>query len=524
MVFDSSATKTSASHRLAATAVIAANKDQVARDAMWDSRQIKFGLLLVMSLPLILLRVWHLDAKSIWFDEAASWRTSSLPPHEMLRSLAGNVHVPVYYMVLKGWTWVWGDSPTALRSCSVASGLIAIAIAGALVAAGSASHRCLRAGAAMALYGVSPLAVRYSREAVMYTLATALVLGSAWLLLVARERRQTRHLWIASALLACGIYTHYYVLLHAFVHGVLVVWDGPRHGRLQYFLIAVIPFIAFVPWVPTFWHQLRLVHGAYWIAPLTWQRTGDLLWQLWAADDLDGSIWRGVMGCSLTVVTLFACWRWGGEVGRLVAVHFLVVVVSALAASVLWRSIVMPRYFVPAHALLLCGVAATLAAQQITGRLLCLLFFVILSTMVANLWLHLVPVSPSGLRAAVSWVHQNRSSNDVVLVGHSVLYLPWRYYDPVGQVYLTVDGTTRMRHYDGTPLFTPTERQPGENVARMAPVVWMVDGPASAATTDDMSEAKWRLVETRTFQEAFHWQSPISVKRYENTVKLPFER
>ncbi len=60
-----------------------------------NTRHAQFVVLLAITLVMIFPRVWHLESKSLWFDEAASWRTSSFSPSEMLRSLAGNVHTPL---------------------------------------------------------------------------------------------------------------------------------------------------------------------------------------------------------------------------------------------------------------------------------------------------------------------------------------------------------------------------------------------------------------------------------------------
>ena len=61
----------------------------------------------------VALRLPYLEGRSLWFDEASSWRTASFPPAEMMDSLRMNVHLPLYYLLLKGWMGVFGDSVAA---------------------------------------------------------------------------------------------------------------------------------------------------------------------------------------------------------------------------------------------------------------------------------------------------------------------------------------------------------------------------------------------------------------------------
>jgi uncharacterized membrane protein len=75
----------------------------------------------------VLARVPYLTTRSIWYDEASSWQTASFPVVELPRRLRLNVHLPLYYLVLKGWITLFGDSVAALRGLSVASGATTVA-------------------------------------------------------------------------------------------------------------------------------------------------------------------------------------------------------------------------------------------------------------------------------------------------------------------------------------------------------------------------------------------------------------
>src|SRR5690242_1786345 len=49
------------------------------------------------------IRAYRLEDRSVWFDEATSWRVSSLPLRDMMLATARDSHVPAYCLLLKAW-------------------------------------------------------------------------------------------------------------------------------------------------------------------------------------------------------------------------------------------------------------------------------------------------------------------------------------------------------------------------------------------------------------------------------------
>ena len=78
----------------------------------------------------IAVRLPHLSDRSIWFDEASSWQTASYDWSDFLRSIRLNVHLPLYYLLLRGWMDLFGESAAALRSFSVAFGVATVLLMG----------------------------------------------------------------------------------------------------------------------------------------------------------------------------------------------------------------------------------------------------------------------------------------------------------------------------------------------------------------------------------------------------------
>lgn len=474
---------------------------------------------LLLAEAILLVRTGQLEQKSIWFDEAASWRTASFPLPTLLKSLAANVHPPLYFLILKFWCGVFGDSLTALRSCSVLWGCAAIGIGALLAVHGAEDHRRDRTVLVLALLGFSPLAVRYAREARMYALATFLVLAAAWLLLCGLKRDRKLLVWASGGVLAAAAYTHYYCLFHCLAQAVYLAGVAWHQRKIWLVAVALLPLATFLPWTWVFWSQAERVGEDYWTVPLTLERAGNVLWQLWVADDLDYGVGRAIAGCVAAIGCIWFSWRRGGPVGKLAAVHFVLCAGMAFCVSATWRSVVMPRYLAPAHALLVCGVAAAWPVRLFWGRLAALSPIAALALALLFLWPNLVPPpTHTGLRSTVAWVSFYRQPGDVVLVDRPFLYLPFRFYDRQGLVFLTAEATQGIKHYEGGPLLTVEERQDPSDRAQMGVGLWFVHDQISRSRLPSRNEDAWKQTHHQEFIEAFSWHPRIVVERWERRL------
>ena len=119
-------------------------------------------------------------------------------PARVVRAvLLSDTSPPLYYLLLYGWTLVFGTSDVALRLFSTAWSLACLpflaGIARRTGGRGSVLPACI-------LFALSPLAVYYSTEGRMYSLLWFWVLATAWFSLMLRQRGGTALflLWIAS--------------------------------------------------------------------------------------------------------------------------------------------------------------------------------------------------------------------------------------------------------------------------------------------------------------------------------------
>ena len=70
------------------------------------------------------LRLYHLGAQSLWYDETVSAYLASQSIPDLIAHTARDIHPPAYYLLLHLWTRLAGHSEFALAFFSLAFGLL----------------------------------------------------------------------------------------------------------------------------------------------------------------------------------------------------------------------------------------------------------------------------------------------------------------------------------------------------------------------------------------------------------------
>ncbi|MDB5179670.1 MAG: rane protein of unknown function [Candidatus Saccharibacteria bacterium] len=223
------------------------------------------------------LALWNISGPSIWFDEAFGAYMIHYNFLDIARYTATDVHPPLFYWLLKIWTAVFGHTEFGLRSMSVFFGMIA-AVFGFLLTRRQFGRRAAIFG--IFILALSPLFIRYSQEARMYTMAAAIVLSATYVLTRALETKG-RKLWVLYGILvSLGMWTHYFTALAWLSHWVwryiTIRKTGARRKVLakkffdKKWLTAYIVAVAlFLPWLPAMAIQLVVVQSeGFWIQPV----------------------------------------------------------------------------------------------------------------------------------------------------------------------------------------------------------------------------------------------------------------
>ncbi|MFN6571356.1 glycosyltransferase family 39 protein [Dendronalium sp. ChiSLP03b] len=159
-------------------------------------------------------------------------------------------HPPLYYVIVRLWVQVFGNSVTATRSLSAIISLLAFPCIYWLCL--ELFESPIIAWTSIVLLAVSPLHVLYAQEARQFSLWTVTILLESALLLRAM-RLGSKQLWrIYGVTVALGLYTFLFSGLVAIAHGIYVIAiERFRFTKtVKAYLIATSAgFIAFIPWI-----------------------------------------------------------------------------------------------------------------------------------------------------------------------------------------------------------------------------------------------------------------------------------
>lgn len=259
-------------------------------------------------------------------------------PGRVIRAvLLSDTSPPLYYLLLNGWTRVFGPSDAALRVFSIwwsLASLPFIWLIGRRLGGGPA------AWSACLLYAFAPVAFFYSLEGRMYAMVGCLVLALTWLTLRLADGGRpawVEALWVVAS--AAGLLTHYFFAFPwaACVGWLVWVWKGGRRrlaGLTAVTCVLVAPWYAQVPASLARWR----VTGDWLSGALTWPDA--LLQPVQLAASLLGA--RSDLG--------------GWEYGNVALLLILAAVVLLLARSGAARAMFAP----PLVLLWACWTAASL--------------------------------------------------------------------------------------------------------------------------------------------------------------------
>lgn len=154
------------------------------------------------------LRLYRLDAQSVWYDESFSVAHSGRPLGELLAVLVRDfVHPPLHYLALHYWNSVLGYGAWEARTLSVVLGTLCIPLLYVL------ARRFSDAGTSLCaafLLAISQMGVYYSQEARPYMQAQLLSLLAAVTFLAFIEKPSWRRTVLFGATGIGLLYTHYY--------------------------------------------------------------------------------------------------------------------------------------------------------------------------------------------------------------------------------------------------------------------------------------------------------------------------
>lgn len=274
------------------------------------SAKIETVALAAIALVYLVFIFCTISLNSVWFDESF---TSLIMRQKSFSSIvyytALDVHPPLYYLLLKLWTCLFGTSLIALRAFSAFCGFWCILLFNRLyknlytyVTRRHPAGRQMKFNymriIATALFALNPFFLRYCVEARMYIFDVFFAIASTYIL----HKLLSNHevligkfpcvvsglnksecktgpssnkivakyfaLWISFGLLnVCGMYTHYFYIFVIVAQLIWIVVFRKQYAINIYTVsTALFSFILYIPWIPVVLKQMSAVQiGTFWI-------------------------------------------------------------------------------------------------------------------------------------------------------------------------------------------------------------------------------------------------------------------
>ncbi|MDX1991433.1 MAG: glycosyltransferase family 39 protein [bacterium] len=217
--------------------------------------RLTLALMVVVLLVAALMRVYHLTLQSLWFDEAFAWNIIIQP--DMFPRIAADTHPPLYYLLLRGWTALAGDSPLALRYLSTLTSILTVAlvyqIGAELIRRRDHLFYTAVPVAGALLLALTDMEVDLAQEARNYALYTCLACLSMALYLRWERRDQNTLLsplfvsWIVAN--TALVYTHYQGAFIPGVQGLHVLLFLRGRKRIEGIAGLAVSGLLLTPWM-----------------------------------------------------------------------------------------------------------------------------------------------------------------------------------------------------------------------------------------------------------------------------------
>lgn len=241
----------------------------------------KYYIYLILALGFV-LRLRNILNRDFWYDEAFTGVTVKSDFWEMIRITINDVHPPLYYILLKWFSYFFSYSVFGIRFFSVIFGILGI---WAIYLFTKELFNNKAALFASLIATVSPFAVQYSQEGRMYSMLSFFIVMGAYFLLKGMKTKDYKYYIFWGIFMGFSFLTHYMgVIFGAFYYFVYIIYNFyyKKTGRLNWKKIAenVLPekkiimgytsaILVFSFWIKTFISHLLYsgLNNMQWVRP-----------------------------------------------------------------------------------------------------------------------------------------------------------------------------------------------------------------------------------------------------------------
>ncbi|MEO1286252.1 MAG: glycosyltransferase family 39 protein, partial [Chloroflexota bacterium] len=280
----------------------------------------------------------YVGVQSIWADEAFTYIATQ--SDTFWQTTTSDVHPPLYFMLITGWTWLAGTSEFALRMPSVFAGTIAMAtvvgIGRELIKHRPHPRASIIPVVAVLLFALSDLEVMVAQEARSYTLHGIWVTLSVWFYLrwIRLSHYRDAILFVLTTLLI--LFTHYIGVFTPIALGFHALLFLRGRKRILTIALLVLSAIIFLPWVYFVIIARQIGKFAGDVVP-AYETSWETLWYFrlpWLTNQWALMLALFVLGLFIVQRTEYR-WRFGRQNFRIVGLLLLWIAVPLILAFTL---------------------------------------------------------------------------------------------------------------------------------------------------------------------------------------------
>lgn len=395
------------------------------------------ALLITLGVVSCTLNAFH---GSVWYDESCTAAMIRHPFGEIWRlTAASDANPPLYYLMLKGVTLLFGSDLPVLRLFS-SLGVFSLLLLGIgpvrrLFGRRTSILFCL-------LVICAPVMIYAAMDIRMYSWAMLFVTGSALSAQAVLEGGGRRE-WLAfTGYSIAGAYTHYYALLGIILIGLYVagfLLFSRQRCLTSCSLVLIVAVTAYLPWAGNLMGQIAAVSQQFWIQPPTARNLagGYLLFPLRGTID-------GVYTLPLLAVVLAAAlpgylklYRASSQAGgsSLYLAVYLLTIITGVTVSWLFRPVLVHRYLIPVAGLLFVSLAHAISTNGSRKARTCCIICLVATAVAGNAAVFRQAYRDENT-AAVRLIAQQLADDDLFLHSHFATVGIYSFYFPRHRHYL----------------------------------------------------------------------------------------
>jgi uncharacterized membrane protein len=488
----------------------------------------KILLILFLTIALVtIVELYNLTAISLWHDESFSALLIKYNFNEMIARIKMDVHPPFYYILLRGWNFLFGNSLFSLRLFSVLFSILAT-ISIYIFVKQAFKNRDLALFSSL-LFVLSYFQIQYAMEARMYSLGTFLVIISSYFLLKAIETKKWEWWLFYAIATSLGIYTHYFVAFWIFAQGLYLVyaiyqdakfsiaaWLKNKNFQLglsSYILVA----FSYIPWIGTFIKQNAQVQQDYWIPPINTWSIPNTFAKMTGGEIVDPTkswyVLIFLMAMIFLAIILFLKKNQARE-KWLIIFSLIIPFLLAVALSIK-RPIYVDRYFIfgfPFYWILIAG-AILLINNKWAKNFLIIIAILGVSITFPIRWNKIDIGKKPGMTGASAYLNKEFEPNEKIFAGSSFVYFTFKYYNQTNtNPRLYAPGY--MPHYSGTALLSPGDIITDfSKETKKDDIVWMINTTGFGNYQPTVPD-NWVKEDEQGFQDAYPYLGWIIISRY----------